>query len=578
MKVFKKLGLLMNKKQKAQMSVLILLMLVGAALETASIGLVIPVITAVLTPETLEKYAVVNWFYRTFHIRDNMQFTVIVMLALVLAFVLKNLFLFFQQKRLYHFIYANQFATAERLLKSYIKKDYEYFLNADTAIIQRSIAGDVNNMYAWIMAFLQVASEVIVFVSLGLVLFIMDPLMTFVIALLLVVTLVVIKKIIKPIMNRTGKENQDYGAAMYKWIAQAITGIKEVKVAGKEQYFVAEYMKEGQGFIAAMERFSLFSNSPKLLIETVCIAGMVAYMLILVLSGKDVGTMMPILSAFAVAAVRLMPSASRINNQLTQMAYCEPFFMNVSDNLVEEISEENVDLSYAVDEEEKLPVKKEIRLSNISYRYPGTENYIFYQADFCIKVGASVGIVGGSGSGKTTIVDIILGLLKLETGTICADGVDVLAHYRKWLKNIGYIPQMISLLDTDIRKNVAFGVKEEKIDEEKLWYALREAQLDEFVNSLPDKEYTGIGERGIRISGGQRQRIGIARALYNDPEVLILDEATSALDNDTEAAIMESINRFHGRKTLIIIAHRLQTIEKCDEVYRVENGKIERER
>lgn len=578
MKVFKKLGLLMNKKQKAQMSVLILLMLVGAALETASIGLVIPVITAVLTPETLEKYTVVNWFYRTFHIRDNMQFTVIVMLALVLAFVLKNLFLFFQQKRLYHFIYANQFATAERLLKSYIKKDYEYFLNADTAIIQRSIAGDVNNMYAWIMAFLQVASEVIVFVSLGLVLFIMDPLMTFVIALLLVVTLVVIKKIIKPIMNRTGKENQDYGAAMYKWIAQAITGIKEVKVAGKEQYFVAEYMKEGQGFIAAMERFSLFSNSPKLLIETVCIAGMVAYMLILVLSGKDVGTMMPILSAFAVAAVRLMPSASRINNQLTQMAYCEPFFMNVSDNLVEEISEENVDLSYAVDEEEKLPVKKEIRLSNISYRYPGTENYIFYQADFCIKVGASVGIVGGSGSGKTTIVDIILGLLKLETGAICADGVDVLAHYRKWLKNIGYIPQMISLLDTDIRKNVAFGVKEEKIDEEKLWYALREAQLDEFVNSLPDKEYTGIGERGIRISGGQRQRIGIARALYNDPEVLILDEATSALDNDTEAAIMESINRFHGRKTLIIIAHRLQTIEKCDEVYRVENGKIERER
>lgn len=578
MKVFKKLGLLMNKKQKAQMSVLILLMLVGAALETASIGLVIPVITAVLTPETLEKYAAVNWFYRTFHIRDNMQFTVIVMLALVLAFVLKNLFLFFQQKRLYHFIYANQFATAERLLKSYIKKDYEYFLNADTAIIQRSIAGDVNNMYAWIMAFLQVASEVIVFVSLGLVLFIMDPLMTFVIALLLVVTLVVIKKIIKPIMNRTGKENQDYGAAMYKWIAQAITGIKEVKVAGKEQYFVAEYMKEGQGFIAAMERFSLFSNSPKLLIETVCIAGMVAYMLILVLSGKDVGTMMPILSAFAVAAVRLMPSASRINNQLTQMAYCEPFFMNVSDNLVEEISEENVDLSYAVDEEEKLPVKQEIRLSNISYRYPGTENYIFYQADFCIKVGASVGIVGGSGSGKTTIVDIILGLLKLETGTICADGVDVLAHYRKWLKNIGYIPQMISLLDTDIRKNVAFGVKEERIDEKKLWYALREAQLDEFVNSLPDKEYTGIGERGIRISGGQRQRIGIARALYNDPEVLILDEATSALDNDTEAAIMESINRFHGRKTLIIIAHRLQTIEKCDEVYRVENGKIERER
>lgn len=568
----------MDGKQKAQMSVLVVLMLVGAALETASIGLVIPVITAVLTPETLEKYASVRWFFSVFHIRDNRQFTLIVMLALVAAFVFKNLFLFFQQKKLYHFVYANQFLTAERLLKSYIRKDYEYFLNADTATIQRSIAGDVNNMYAWILALLQVASEVIVFISLGLVLFVMDPLMTVVIAALLVLTLVVIKKIIKPVMNRTGKENQDYGAAMYKWIAQAITGIKEVKVAGKEKYFVAEYMKEGQGFITAMERFCLFSNSPKLLIETVCIAGMVAYMLILVLSGVDVGTMMPILSAFAVAAVRLMPSASRINNQLTQMAYCEPFFMNVSDNLVEEISDENVDLSFAVDEEEKLPVKKEIKLKGITYKYPGTEKYIFEKADFTIKVGASVGIVGGSGSGKTTIVDIILGLLKLEEGMILADGVDVLANYRKWLKNIGYIPQMISLLDTDIRKNVAFGVQEDKIDDAKLWYALREAQLDEFVKSLPEKEFTGIGERGIRISGGQRQRIGIARALYNDPEVLILDEATSALDNETEAAIMESINRFHGRKTLIIIAHRLQTIEKCDEVYRVENGRITRER
>ena len=260
------------------------------------------------------------------------------------------------------------------------------------------------------------------------------------------------------------------------------------------------------------------------------------------------------------------------------MAYCEPFFMNVSDNLVEDISEENTDLSYAVDAKEKLPVTREITLRDITYAYPNTEKLIFDHADLTIRVGSSVGIVGGSGAGKTTVVDIILGLLKLKSGTICADGVNVMEHYREWLKNIGYIPQMISLLDADIRKNVAFGVKEEDIDDEKLWYALKEAQLDEFVRSLPDKEYTGVGERGIRISGGQRQRIGIARALYNDPEVLILDEATSALDNDTEAAIMDSINRLHGRKTMIIIAHRLQTIEKCDEVYRVENGKITRDR
>lgn len=578
MKIFRKLMKLMNAKQKRQMTVLVFLMLIGAVLESASITLVVPVIQVVLTPEAIEGEGVVADLYNGLHMQSITQFTVVVMTALILAFILKNLFLFFMQKRLYHFVYTNQFYTAQRLLRSYIKKDYEYFLNADTATIQRSIAADVNNMYALILALLQVMSEAIVFVTIGAILLLMDALMTVVIASLLVITLVLIKKVIKPIMNRTGRENQDYGASMYQWIAQAVTGIKEVKVTGKEQYFIDEYMKQGEGFIKAMERFCLFSNSPKLLIETVCIAGMVAYMLFMILAGNNVGDMLPVLGAFAVAAMRLMPSASRINNQLTQMAYCEPFFMNVSDNLVEDISEENTDLSYAVDAKEKLPVTKEIALRDITYAYPNTEKLIFNHADLTIKVGSSIGIVGGSGAGKTTVVDIILGLLKLKSGTIYADGVNVMEHYREWLKNIGYIPQMISLLDADIRKNVAFGVKEEEIDDEKLWYALKEAQLDEFVKSLPDGVYTGVGERGIRISGGQRQRIGIARALYNDPEVLILDEATSALDNDTEAAIMDSINRLHGRKTMIIIAHRLQTIEKCDEVYRVENGKITRDR
>ena len=195
-----------------------------------------------------------------------------------------------------------------------------------------------------------------------------------------------------------------------------------------------------------------------------------------------------------------------------------------------------------------------------------------------IPVGSAVGIVGTSGSGKTTMVDVLLGLLTLKSGAITADGVDVMSNYSGWLKNIGYIPQTIFMIDDTIRKNVAFGYREDEIDEERVWAVLKEAQLDEFVKSLPEGLDTSIGERGIRISGGQRQRIGIARALFEDPEVLVLDEATSALDGDTEAAIMDSINRLHGRKTLIIIAHRLQTIEKCDMVYRVENGKISRER
>lgn len=216
-------------------------------------------------------------------------------------------------------------------------------------------------------------------------------------------------------------------------------------------------------------------------------------------------------------------------------------------------------------------------MKNITYRYPNTDTLIFDDANVTFPVGRSIGIVGTSGAGKTTIIDICLGLLHPEKGVVLADGVDIQTNYRGWLRNIGYIPQTIFMLDGSIRKNVAFGVPDEDIDDEKVWNALREAQLDEHVRSLPDGLDTEIGERGIRLSGGQRQRIGIARALYEDPEVLVLDEATSALDGETEAAIMDSINRLHGRKTLIIIAHRLTTIAGCDMIFRVKDGKVVRD-
>ena len=381
-----------------------------------------------------------------------------------------------------------------------------------------------------------------------------------------------------PFWYKAGKDNQDYYSGLFKWISQTVQGIKEVKVTGKEQYFVDEYRRCGSGYVNAVQRYSLYNNVPKLLIETVCIAVMMGYMIALTLLGTATENMLEVLSTLAAAAFVLLPAVNRINNQINSIAYFEPFFMGVSDNLQDEISDTKVDMSFAADEEEKLPLCRSIELKDIVYAYPNTDKLIFDHADLTIPIGASVGIVGTSGAGKSTIVDILLGLLEVKEGSIRADGVDVKDRYRNWLKNIGYIPQMIFMLDDTIRRNVAFGVHDEMIDENRVWEVLREARLDEFVKTLPEGLDTGIGERGIRLSGGQRQRIGIARALYYDPEVLILDEATSALDNDTEAAIMDSINRLHGRKTLVIIAHRLQTIEKCDLVYRVENGQAVVER
>ena len=575
-KILKKLRVLLSRKQKFTMLGLLVMMVIGAVLETGSIALVLSAVSVLIDPEALQKNLILSKLYTGLGFESSKTFTVAVMAALMAAFVLKNLYLFLEWKATYAFIYKNQFETSERMLKSYLRKNYEYYLFADTAVIQRSITSDVNNMFALILALITIASEGMIFLFLITYLLLVEPVMCLIIASLLLTTMIVIKKILKPVMLKAGKDNADYYAGLFKWISQIVQGIKDVKVSGSEAFFVKEYGKCGRGYVNAVQKYSLYNNTPKLLIETVCICGMILYILIMVMSGQDMMAKFPAFSAFAVAAVKLMPSANKINNQLNQIAYTEPFFMGVSDTLQEDIDNKNTDLSFAESPAEPVPVTKEILMEGITYRYPRTEKLIFDNAELRIPVGSAVGIVGTTGSGKTTIVDILLGLLKPEGGRILADGRDISENMRGWLANVGYIPQMIYMLDDTIAGNVCFGAANR--DENRIWEVLREAHLDGFVRSLPEGLDTQIGERGIRISGGQRQRIGIARALYNDPEVLILDEATSALDNDTEAAIMESINALHGRKTLVIIAHRLETIKKCDEVYRVRDGKITKEK
>ncbi|MDE6976126.1 MAG: ABC transporter ATP-binding protein/permease [Lachnospiraceae bacterium] len=583
-KIYKKLMILLDKKQKKKMILLVFLMLIGAVLETLGVSMIYPVVKVVMTPDAVEDSWYLQIICDIFRIDygDTRSLMVVVMTGLVVIFALKNIFLFFQQKVQLKFVYTNQFATSRRMMINFMLRPYEYYLNADTSVIQRSITSDVNNMYGLILSLLQLVSEGIVFVCLVVVSLVTDVWMSITVAVLLVTALLIIKCVLKPIMRRAGEENQDYYSGLYKWIDQSVMGIKEIKIANRESYFINEYAKCGAGYVGAVQRYNLYNATPRLLIETVAIAGMILYVMISMLRGGNIENIMPQLGILAVAAMRLIPCANRINNHLTSISYFEPFFMGVSDNLQEEIRDESINYDEEayreIREVEKLEIRDKIELRDIVYKYPNSEVLIFDHADMEIPIGKSVGIVGTSGAGKTTVVDILLGLLRLRSGQILADGMEVREHYRSWLKNIGYIPQTIFMIDSTIRKNVAFGYADEEIDDEKVWRALGEAQLDEFVRSLPEGLDTGIGERGIRISGGQRQRIGIARALFEDPEVLVLDEATSALDNETEAAIMDSINRLHGRKTLIIIAHRLQTIEKCDMVYRVENGRAKRER
>lgn len=579
-KILKKMMQLLDGKQKRFMVLLLFMMLIGAVLEAASVAVIVPVISIVVDPMSFQENDLIITLFQMSGFQSERTFAVFVMIMLIVAFLLKNVFLFVQQKVLYHFVYTNQFRTSERMMRNYLRRGYEFYLNADTAVVQRSITSDVNNMYALILAVLQLVSEGIIFVVLVVISVIKEPVMSILIAVLLMVTLLVIKIVLKPIMYKAGKDNQDYYSGLFKWISQTVTGIKEVKIGGREKYFVDAYSACGRGYVDAVQKYTLFNNIPRLLIEVMCVTGVVLYFIIIYLSGEGSGDVITTIVLLGVVLVRLMPCANRINNQLNNISYFEPFFMGVSDHLQDEIAEKNVDMTIFEVPKEKLPIREEIRMEHVSYHYPNTEKWVLKDASLTIPVGSAIGIVGSSGAGKSTIVDVMLGLLELKEGSIFADGVNILekGNYRKWLKNIGYIPQSIFMLDDTIRRNIAFGIPDEEIDDERVWQVLRDAKLEEFVKDLPEGLDTGIGERGVRISGGQRQRIGIARALYEDPEVLVLDEATSALDNDTEKAIMDSINCLHGKKTLIIIAHRLQTIEKCDSVYRIEEGKAVKER
>ena len=464
--------ILLDKKQKKKMILLVFLMLIGAVLETLGVSMIYPVVKVVMTPDAVEDSWYLQIICDIFRIDygDTRSLMVVVMTGLVVIFALKNIILFFQQKVQLKFVYTNQFATSRRMMINFMLRPYEYYLNADTSVIQRSITSDVNNMYGLILSLLQLVSEGIVFVCLVVVSLVTDVWMSITVAVLLVTALLIIKCVLKPIMRRAGEENQDYYSGLYKWIDQSVMGIKEIKIANRESYFINEYAKCGAGYVGAVQRYNLYNATPRLLIETVAIAGMILYVMISMLRGGNIENIMPQLGILAVAAMRLIPCANRINNHLTSISYFEPFFMGVSDNLQEEIRDESINYDEEayreIREVEKLEIRDKIELRDIVYKYPNSEVLIFDHADMEIPIGKSVGIVGTSGAGKTTVVDILLGLLRLRSGQILADGMEVREHYRSWLKNIGYIPQTIFMIDSTIRKNVAFGYADEEIDDE----------------------------------------------------------------------------------------------------------------
>lgn len=582
LRVTKKFFRVLTKKQKRFVFVLALLMLIGGVMESLSATVMLPLISAVMDADTWNTstdFAVI--ICNLFDITKQAEYIKALLWCMIGIYVFKNLYLLFQNYVQFTFVARGRYNMQVKLMHRYIHKPYAFYLNSNSGEIVRVIKSDTGQSFALLTNVLTFYTEIIVAGALAVTIFAISPMIAVAIGIILVLELFVIAKIIKPLMRRYGTRQRAESALAYKWILQSLNGIKSIKVGCTEDFFEGKYSSHAANEVESDRKNQIFSGMPRMITEAVTIAGALLMMLIFMDYGVSLEDLFPQLSAFVVAAARLIPSANRISTVINQLPYLEGALDNILTNL--EATEKDLEEMALLEEQSKqdrpeLSFEHGVELSDVTFAYESAEKNVLCNANMEIALGQSVGIVGASGAGKTTAIDIILGLLKPQGGQVLVDGVNIEKNLPSWLSHLAYIPQQIFLMDDTIRENVAFGKHRDEIDEQAVWNALREAQLEEFVKGLPDGLDTTIGEAGVRLSGGQRQRIGIARALYNNPDILFFDEATSALDNETEAAIMESIDHFKGRKTLIIIAHRLTTIENCDIVYRVENGEIVRER
>ena len=579
--LLKKLSAILDRGQKIRILGLMVLILIGGLLETASASLILPLVSAILDEEKFAKNRYVMQIRELLGIESIRTFTLCMLGFIIAIYIFKAVFLILQTYLLARFANKNRARCTTNLLWQFLHRPYEYYLYAETSDIIRTIYGDMDNIFNLLLQCMNFASELVVSLCLGVFLLITDWKMCLLMVLLLGVLTLINVKVIKKHLNIAGEGSRITQAGMYKWILQGASGIKDVKVLRKEYYFTDRYSDSAEGYADNQIKYNVLTNLPRLLIEAVAILGILIYVMISMLMGVNIASLMTTIAAFAVAAMRLLPSVNRLNTYIANIAYFEPALDFIYENVnTKGLSEENVLITHNPTEEyvPALSFKDKIELNDITFAYPNTDKNIFTHADMTVPIGASVGVVGASGAGKSTIVDIMLGLLEVKSGEIMCDGIDAMEHYPEWLSHIGYIPQTIYMLDDSIRRNIAFGVDDSDIDDDRVWAVLKEAQMMDFVKDLPDGLDAQIGERGVRISGGQRQRLGIARALYHNPQILIFDEATSALDNDTETAIMDAIDSLHGQKTMVIIAHRLRTIENCDIIYEVKDEKINRTR
>lgn len=576
LQIIGKLNFMLTKEQKGTGIVVMMMIVIGSFLDMLGVSAILPFIEAILTPDDILGKWYVKPIIEIFHPKEMATVTIIIGICIILIYILKNAYLY--ASVMIQTIYRSkiQKKLSTRMLRAYMKRPYEYFININTAEVIRGIGTDIIGVYNLLDNLFRFFGEFLTALLVGIYIVLTDAFMAICIIVIAGCCFILITLGLKRKTRYLGEQKRETDTVRNNWALQAVMGFKEIKVTQTADYFVEGYEKAYENQRIADVKNEYIVNLPEKLIEAMCVAVLLGIICVKIKIGTDMIAFVPKLAVFAVAAFRLLPSISRMTRYMNGVIFNNAFLQSAYDNLVEIQQFENSDESKTeIEDERKIEFCKELKISHISWNYAGNDKEILSDLSLTIYKGEAIGLIGASGAGKTTLADIVLGLLKPRKGTIFMDGIDIYSCPAQWSKIIGYVPQSVFLANDTIRNNVAFGHTVEEIDDKKVWEVLREAQLEKFVEELPDKLDTQVGERGIKFSGGQRQRIAIARALYNEPSIVVLDEATSALDNETEKAVMEAIEALQGYKTLIIVAHRLTTIKQCDKIYEIVNGKIE---
>lgn len=575
--VWNKVSFVLSKKHKWLAVIVLIMSLIAALLELLGVAVVLPILDMMLDMKATRD----KWFVKAFadilNLNTDQKIIWYICLITIAIYLIKNLFFSLYSWVTAKYAYKVKRELSIRVLRAYMKQGYIFFVENNTSRLLEGISNDIEGVYNIINVFFSIITKGLTIVCIGIYIVMQSKEMALVLGGLAAGCFLIIQLIYGKRMQKNGIIKRNLRFENSKISIEAIQGNKEILVTNKQDFFLKNYEK----ILAKLNRVSVKVDMgtimPAYIIEMLCISGVMVAVAVQMGQSDNNYALLTQVSTIAVGAFRILPALGVITSGVNSIRMYTAPLNAAYDTLkdVQKLEEKGKERKEICSKYKEKEFQDEIELRNISYRYPNTEEDVLTDVSLRVKKGMSVAFIGPSGAGKTTISDLILSLLKPTEGKILMDGIDIEDLGPTWNKIIGYVPQMVYIVDDDVRHNIAFGEENKDIDDEKVWKALKMAQLDDMVRQLPAGLKTVVGERGIRFSGGQRQRLAIARALYRNPEILVLDEATAALDNETEKEVMKAIEGLQGTKTLIIVAHRLTTVRNCDEIYEVKGRKVQ---